>query len=102
MNNFAEWSQALLTLLGMLLIGSAFVWAIRVDTRVLAQRLDIVDKRLDKMDTLLERLSDQKSRIDVLDDRMLSQGKRLDEVTKMLAQVAMRYPSGEYSKGPES
>lgn len=88
----AEWTHAILELLTMILIGAGFVWAIKVDTRVLSKRLDFVDMRLDKMDTLLERLSDQKSRIDVLDDRLLSQGKRLDEVTKMLAQVAMRYP----------
>lgn len=86
-----EWAHLGLTLLGMTCIAVAFIWAIKSDTKILATRLDIVDLRLAKMDTLLERLSDQKSRIDVLDDRMLSQGKRLDEVTKLLAQVSMRY-----------
>lgn len=86
-----EWSHAALELLSMLFIAGGFIWAIKADTRVLAQRLRNLENRLDKMDAVLEKLSDQKSRIDVIDERMLAQGKRLDEATKLIAQVAMRY-----------
>lgn len=89
--DLSEWTHVGLDLLGMLIVGFAFVWAIKTDTKVLATRLKGVEDRLTKVDGILEKLSDQKSRIDVIDERMLAQGKRVDELVKMISQIGMRY-----------
>jgi len=60
----------------------AFVWTIKTDTRVLKERLDGVDKKLDKMDGVLIQLAETKAENRARDERVNLQGARLDELTR--------------------
>jgi hypothetical protein len=75
-------SHLLETLVTIVPVGIGFVWAIKSDTRVLKQRLDSVDRQLEKMDNVLVALAENKGRMDRSDDRAIMQGNRLDELTR--------------------
>lgn len=76
------WVRTAIELIGMGAIALGFVYTLKGDTRLLGERMDLVDVRLDRIDTVLEKLSEAKGRMDVLDERLLQQGKRLDETIK--------------------
>ena len=56
-------------------------YAIKGDTRVLKQRLDAVDRQLEKMDNVLVLLAENKGRMDAIELRASMSGGRLDELT---------------------
>jgi hypothetical protein len=73
------WIRLLMELGGWIIVGAGFVWAIKTDTKLLAQRINMTDKRLDRVENILEKISVQQARMDVTDERMLQQGRRVDE-----------------------
>ncbi len=78
-----EWQAvaaiATATMLFLTVIGG--VYAIKGDTRVLKQRLDAVDRQLEKMDNVLVMLAENKGRMDAIELRASMQGGRVDELT---------------------
>lgn len=86
-----DWSINLgnmLTICSFLVGGLYFVWAIKADTRVLAVRLDGVDKQfinvqdeLKKMGEVLIAVARQDARLNAMDERLATQGKRLDDLS---------------------
>ena len=87
-----EWQAiAALAATGMLcltIIGG--VYAIKGDTRVLGQRLDAVDKQLEKMENVLVVLAENRGRMDAIELRASMQGGRLDDLTKRFNNLSDR------------
>lgn len=76
-----NWLQAAITIGGMGAVAISFGWAVRADTKVLAAKLGMMSARQERMDLTLDQLAKSTSRMDVFDERMLSQGKRLDQLS---------------------
>ena len=80
----ANWVQIGISLLGIAVIAGVFVGVTKSDPKLLALRLDIVDSRLERMDRALQSLVETKARLDIIDERMLQQGKRVDDNARRL------------------
>ena len=82
-------NQFMTTLVTVVPVAVGFVWAIKSDTKVLRQRLDtmdhrleIVDKRLTKIDDVLVDIAKTNGRLDRLDDRIAATNARNDELSR--------------------
>jgi len=84
---------SLITILMGIITAAGFVWMVKADARVLAAslRLEItsndrrfsnIEKKLDQLSDVVVTLAKQDGRLNIIDDRMLAQGKRLDELQK--------------------
>lgn len=74
-----------------LLVGGGFIWAIKAQGMVQSTRLDGIDRQIasiekdvKKMGDVLVLLAEQSGRINLMEERQLAQGKRLDDTTARL------------------
>ena len=74
----------LMTIVSFIIGGVSFVYAIKSDTRVLATRLGNLEEDVKKMSDVLVELAKTDGRMNLIEDRILAQGKRLDEATSVL------------------
>lgn len=83
-----DFGHILEILLGALPVAGAAYVAIKVDNAVLKTRMsavdkkmDVTDRKIDRIDGVLVTLAEQKGRMDRMDDRQVMSGARLDELT---------------------
>ena len=74
----------LMTIVSFIIGGVSFVYAIKSDTRVLATRLGNLEEDVKKMSDVLVELAKTDGRMNLIEDRIFAQGKRLDEATSVL------------------
>lgn len=86
---------SIITIVLGIITAVGFVWMVKADARVLAESLKIqttaaerrfaeLEEKLDKLSSVVVALAKQDGRLNIVDDRMLAQGKRIDEVFKAI------------------
>ena len=100
--------QTLVTLGSFLVLGTVYIVNGKLTSRALATRLDIIDQSNDRrfadienelkdfkgemkrLSDVLIKLTEQEGRMNLLDDRMLAQGKRLDSMSQTIKDVLFK------------
>lgn len=66
-------------LITMVFMVVGFLIAQRITVATLATRIDGMDRDITEIQNALKTVADQKGRIDVIDERILAQGRRIDD-----------------------
>ena len=79
----------ILTIVSFFVGGVGFAWSIKSDTKVLDFKYTIIDAQIDDFKVEIKKLAEvianqtlHGKRIDLVEERVLAQGKRLDETEK--------------------
>jgi len=79
-----------LTIVAFFVGGLAFVYTLRGDVRMQAGRLESLEREVVKMRDVLVQIARQEERLTAMDQRMLLQGQRLDDLNKRLFDTERR------------
>lgn len=74
--------SSIISIVGMLCIGIGFLYTTRDKLDNMAKRLETLEEDLKKLIDVLIQQGKQEERINALDQRMVAQGIRLDDLTK--------------------
>lgn len=65
------------------LIGT--IWTVRTDAKILGVRVDAIAEEMKKISNILINQAEQSGRINLIEERQLAQGKRLDDVSSRVS-----------------
>ena len=85
----------ILTILSFLGGGAYFVASVRTGNKFTEYRLSLIDANIDDFKREIVKLNDILSRQNLTDERLLAQGKRIDDISRRFDMFTRRWPKNE-------
>ena len=91
-----------LTIIGFAVMATIYIVNSRSSNKVLASRLEVIDDRMESFQQEMKKLNDilvtqavQNSRISLIEERILQEGKRIDGIGTSLRDILLRMALGK-------
>lgn len=80
--NIFNLGAAIVTIAAFVVGGLKFVYMVQSHTAVMTLRVEAVERQLEKLSDVTTKMAEGTGRMNLIDDRMLAQGKRLDTLSE--------------------